>query len=174
MEFVFDTLIENRKIKFSSSIGQENTSAEHIYFLEETVKDPLFFRKRNADNKYITDGRNAVWPQSEYSILTAEWDIRKFVESWQFLSMNTFLMGNPYPQKKTGGRIILNHDGSNIAEYILAIRDADPDVFKGIIETIQFVLPYAVDIQPVIAQELEKMVYMQMNEQDFKVPGWLL
>ena len=88
--------------------------------------------------------------------------------------MNTFLMGNPYPQKKTGGKIILNHDGSNIAEYVLAIRSASPEIFQSIIDTMQFVLPYAKDIQPEITQELERMVYMQMSEQDFKVPGWLL
>ena len=35
-------------------------------------------------------------------------------------------------------------------------------------------MTYAKDIQPEITQELERMVYMQMSEQDFKVPGWLL
>ena len=176
MEFIFDAVIEKKKTKFSSSIGQD--LAEHIYFLEETVSYPQlpnnFLRKRTPDHKHITQGKEALWLRPELSILTAEAGIRKYVESWQFLSMNTFLMGNPYPQKKTGGKIILNHDGSNIAEYVLAIREAKPEVFRGIIETMQYVLPYAADIQPVITQELEKMVYMQLTEQDFKVPGWLL
>jgi predicted ATPase len=176
MEFIFNAVIEKKKTKFSSAIGQD--LAEHIYFLEETVSYPTlpnnFVRTRTPDHKYITQGREAPWLRPELSILTAEAGIRKYIESWQFLSMNTFLMGNPYPQKKTGGKIILNHDGSNIAEYVLAIREANPEVFRSIIQTMQYVLPYAADIQPVITQELEKMVYMQLTEQDFKVPGWLL
>jgi predicted ATPase len=176
MEFIFNAVVEKQKTRFSSAIGQD--LAEHIYFLEETVSYPQqpnnFVRKRTPDHRYITQDREAPWLRPELSILTAEAGIRKYVESWQFLAMNTFLMGNPYPQKKTGGKIILNHDGSNIAEYILAIRESKPEIFQGIIDTIQFVLPYAKDIQPEITQELERMVYMQMSEQDFKVPGWLL
>jgi len=176
MEFIFKTTIEKRKSDFSSAIGED--LAGHIYFLEETVSYPQlpnkFIRTRTPDHRYITQGKEAMWLQPEYSMLTAEREIRKYVEGWQFLSMNTFLMGNPYPQKKTGGSIKLNDDGSNIAEYVLEIRDKSPEVFRGIIETMQYVLPYAADIQPVITQELENMVYMQLSEQDFKVPGWLL
>lgn len=172
MEFIFNTMVDKRKTKFSSAIGQD--LAGHIYFLEEIFSNPTTKAKRTPDHQYTRQGSETLWLRPEQSILSAEADTRKYIESWQFLSMNTFLMGNPYSQKKTGGKIILNHDGSNIAEYVLAIRDAKPDVFRGIIETIQFVLPYAADIQPVITQELEKMVYMQLTEQDFKVPGWLL
>lgn len=176
MEFVFNAVVDKQKTRFSSAIGQD--LAEHIYFLEENVSYPQlpnnFVRKRTPDHRYITQDRESLWPRPELSILTAETGIRKYVESWQFLAMNTFLMGNPYPQKKTGGKIILNHDGSNIAEYVLAIRTASPEIFQSIIDTMQFVLPYAKDIQPEITQELERMVYMQMSEQDFKVPGWLL
>ncbi len=176
MEFIFNAVVDKQKTRFSSAVGQD--LAEHIYFLEETVSYPQlpnnFVRKRTPDHRYITQDREALWPRPELSILTAEAGIRKFVEGWQFLAMNTFLMGNPYPQKKTGGKIILNHDGSNIAEYVLAIRSSSPEIFQSIIDTMQFVLPYAKDIQPEITQELERMVYMQLSEQDFKVPGWLL
>ena len=173
MEFIFNGVIEKQKTRFSSAIGQD--LAEHIYFLEETVNLPnCLEKKRTPDHRVITKDGETLWLRPELSILTAEAGIRKFVENWQFLAMNTFLMGNPCQQKKTGGKIILNRDGSNIAEYLLSIRKASPEIFQGIIETMQFVLPYAKDIQPVITQELERMVYMQMSEQDFKVPGWLL
>lgn len=172
IEFIFNAIIEKEKIKFSTAIGQDFVG--HIYFLEESIKGTFRKVHRTPDHKYISEERETLWLQPEFSILSAERDIRRYVESWQFLSMNTFLMGNPYPQKKTSGKIILNHDGSNIAEYVLAIRETNPYVFRGIIETIQFILPYASDIQPVITQELEKMVYMQLSEQDFKIPGWLL
>jgi len=174
IEFTFNAVIEKQKNRFSSAIGQD--LLKHIYFLEETVRLPNNIEKKRTPDHHlrITANHDALWLRPELSILTAEAGIRKYVESWQFLAMNTFLMGNPYPQRKTGGKIILNHDGSNIAEYVLAIREDSPIVFQSIIDTMQFVLPYAKDIQPVITRELERMVYMQMSEQDFKVPGWLL
>jgi predicted ATPase len=88
--------------------------------------------------------------------------------------MNTFLMGQPFAQKKTGGAITLNKDGRNIAEYLLSIRDADLNAYTGILESLQTVLPYAKDLQPQVTRELEKAVYLQLTEQDFKLPGWML
>lgn len=178
MEFFFSVKLNTRRslnpLKFSSSIGQENTSKGDIYFLEEKVTYKQFERSRDADNNYITQGRKARWQTPDKSILTAEQEIKRYVESWQFLSMNTFLMGEAFPQKKTGGSITLNKDGRNIAEYLLSIRDKNIDAYHGIIETLQSVLPYAKDLQPQITTELEKMVYLQLTEQDFKLPGWML
>ena len=173
MEFIFNAVIDKQKTRFSSAIGQDQ--AKHIYFLEETVKLPNNSeRRRTPDDRYIMQNLEAFWLRSERSILSPETGIKKYVESWQFLAMNTFLMGNPYPQKKTGGKITLNQDGSNIAEYVWAIREANSEIFQNIIDIMQYVLPYAKDFQPVITEELERMVYMQMSEQDFKIPGWLL
>ncbi len=178
MEFTFNVKLNTKSplnpLRFSTSIAEDKSNNGLIYFIEEKVKYKQFERSRDADNHYITQEKQAAWDYPDQSILIAETETRKFVESWQFLSMNTFLMGNPYPQKKTGGKIILNKDGSNLAEYVLSIRDANPDVFEGIIETIKYILPYVSDIQPTITQELENRVYMQLSEQDFKLPGWLL
>lgn len=178
MEFSFNVKLNTKSslnpLRFSTSIAEDKSINGLIYFIEEKVKYKQFERSRDADNHYITQEKQAAWDYPDQSILIAETETRKFVESWQFLSMNTFLMGNPYPQKKTGGKITLNKDGSNLAEYVLSIRDANPDAFEGIIETIKYILPYASDIQPTITQELENRVYMQLSEQDFKLPGWLL
>lgn len=95
-------------------------------------------------------------------------------EFWQFLSLVPHEMGDPIPQKRTGGTIQLAKDGSNIAEYLLSIRRIDPAVVDGIVETLQVVLPYARDIQPALTSELERTVYLQLTESNFKLPGWLL
>ncbi|EON79270.1 hypothetical protein ADIS_0275 [Lunatimonas lonarensis] len=178
MEFAFNVKLATKSplnpTKFSTSIGQEISSAGNIFFIEEKVSYKLFERSRDADNNYITQDRKAPWQTPDKSILSAELEIRRFVESWQFLSMNTFLMGDPHSQKKTSGPITLHKDGRNIAEFLLSIRDKDIEVYKGILETLQYVLPYAKDLQPQITQELEKMVYLQLSEQDFKLPGWML
>lgn len=178
MEFIFNVKLATKSplnpLKFSTSIGQENNSVGNIFFIEEKVSYKQFDRSRDADNNYITQERKAPWQTPDRSILSAELEIRRFVESWQFLSMNTFLMGEAFPQKKTGGAITLNKDGRNIAEYLLSIREKNIDTYRGILETLQYVLPYAKDLQPQITTELEKMVYLQLTEQDFKLPGWML
>ncbi|MCG3167247.1 MAG: hypothetical protein POELPBGB_03034 [Bacteroidia bacterium] len=178
MEFIFNVKFNTKSalnpLKFSTSIAQENTSKGDIYFLEEKVSYKQFERSRDADNNYITQGKKAPWSSTDRSILSAELEIRRNVENWQFLSMNTFLMGQPFPQKKTSGKVLLAKDGRNIAEYLLSIRDKDTNIYNGILETLQSVLPYAKDLQPLVTRELEKSVYLQLSEQDFKLPGWML
>lgn len=95
-------------------------------------------------------------------------------DNWQFLSLVPHDMSNPVPQKRTGGMIRLAKNGSNVAEYLLSIRKINPDVVDGIVETLQYVLPYARDVQPALTSELERTVYLQMTEGNFKLPGWLL
>ena len=97
-----------------------------------------------------------------------------FVAQWQFVSLIAQAMGSPTPQKRTGGPTHLAKDGSNIAEYLLSIRRLDQSVFNSIVETLQYILPYARDLQPALTSELERTVYLQMTEGDFKVAGWLL
>jgi predicted ATPase len=178
MEFSFKGSLKSKKslsnLKFSSSIAQENIGKGNIYFLEETVSYNLFSRRRDSDNNYITQFKKTRWLKPDKSILSAELDLKRYIESWQFLSMNTFLMGEAFPQKKSGGSITLNKDGRNLAEYLLSIRDLDGRAFNGILETLQTVLPYAQDLQPQVTRELEKTVYLQLTEQDFKLPGWML
>lgn len=97
-----------------------------------------------------------------------------FIRRWQFLSLTPDAMGNPVPQRRTGGRVRLARDGSNIAEYLLDLRKKDLGRFDGLVETLRYVLPYAADVQPTATSELGRSVYVQMTEAGFKVPGWLL
>jgi predicted ATPase len=93
---------------------------------------------------------------------------------WQFMTMNPDIMGTPIPQKRTGGEIQLNKDGSNIAEYLSSIRNLSQSAFDDILETLQYVLPYAKDLQAVVTEELERAVYLQLTERECKIAGWLL
>jgi predicted ATPase len=97
-----------------------------------------------------------------------------FILGWQFVSLIPQMMGSPTSQKRTGGPILLAKDGSNIAEYLLSIRKLEQSTFDGIVETLQYILPYARDLQPMLTSELERTVYLQLTEGEFKVPGWLL
>jgi predicted ATPase len=100
-------------------------------------------------------------------------DLHENITRWQFLNLNPYAMVNPTPQKRSGGQIYLAKNGSNIAEYLLSIQSQNPSAFIGIIEALQYVLPYARDLQPKITSELERSVYLQLTEANFKVPSWL-
>jgi predicted ATPase len=110
-------------------------------------------------------------PEEEISSFT---EMYNSIKRWQFVNLNPAAMGDPRPRRRTDGRIDLANDGSNIAEYLLSIRQKDQAVFDGIVETLQYVLPYGKDLQSAITSELERTVYLQMTEGNFKVPGWLL
>ena len=96
------------------------------------------------------------------------------IDSWQFLALSPDRMGYPLPQKRTGGGVRLARDGSNIAEFLLELRELDQGAFDGIVEALSFVLPYARDLQPAVTSELERKAWLQLSEAGFKVPGWML
>ena len=101
-------------------------------------------------------------------------DYAELIESWQFLALVPDRMGYPLPQKRTGGGVRLARDGSNIAEFLLELRELDQGAFAGIVEALSFVLPYARDLQPAVTSELERKAWLQLSEAGFKVPGWML
>jgi len=107
-------------------------------------------------------------PYIDLDIMSAE------ISKWQFINLNPYLMGMPIPQKRSRQNINLSKDGSNIAEYLLSIYKLSKAAFDGIIETLQYVLPYATDLQTNITSELERNVYLELKEEDFELPGWLL
>jgi predicted ATPase len=196
IKFCLNFNIAGCNAKISTSIAQELDGKKTVYFLEEKYEgeslEPDYGNEPHKVSGLRTKHDALRLPDSIHYSIKYLWsfsqgsyepdtslfnraiEIAEYFRKWQFLSMNTFLMGNPLPQKQTGGIVTLNKDGSNVAEYILSIREADPEIFQGIVETMQYVLPYAKDIQPTITSELERLVYMQISEQDFKVPGWLL
>ena len=97
------------------------------------------------------------------------------VLAWQFLTLSPERMGLPVPQQRTKGAVRLASDGSNVADFLLDLRRQDANAFNGIVETMAFVLPYAKDIQPTLtSSEIERKAWLQLSEDTFKVPGWLL
>ncbi|HZO74406.1 MAG TPA: AAA family ATPase [Ktedonobacteraceae bacterium] len=99
--------------------------------------------------------------------------LREFIEKWQFISLIPQNMGSEKRQNLTMSQVKLEKDGSNIAEYLLHIQNSSPQVFESIIDTLRDVLPYSQDLQVALRYELDT-VYLQLTEENFKVPGWLL
>ena len=104
--------------------------------------------------------------------------VAEHVRGWQFLSLQPERMGLPVPQQRTGGRVRLARDGSNIADYLLDIQRLDAlhksSAMEGIVRTMAYVLPYARDLQAALTSELERKAYLQLTEGQFKLPGWML
>ena len=120
---------------------------------------------------FITDNASVNPRPAGFGVVT---DLFDDILWWQFLAMNPFPMGAPQPIHGSGRRVRLRQDGADIAEYLLDIRRLDEDAYEGIIEALQFVLPYLKDLQPALTSELQRSVYLRMQEEDFYVPGWLL
>jgi predicted ATPase len=101
-------------------------------------------------------------------------DWKETVRRWQFLAMEPNSMGAPVRQRMTGGPPILNRDGSNLEQYLHSLLESSVDAFSDLLEALKYVLPYARDVHVVITREIERMVYLEMNEEEFKIPDWLL
>ncbi|MBK5273701.1 MAG: AAA family ATPase [Desulfuromonadales bacterium] len=155
-----------------------NDSAANTMFISD---ERVTYPDKTIDSRYPIGVSNILKPfvyGNGRSFLTAPMprgsELTAHILGWQFLTMQPEVMGRPAPQQRTEGRIRLNSDGSNIADYLLDIRRIDKNAFDGIVETMAYVLPYARDLQPSVTSELERKAYLQMTEADFKVPGWML
>lgn len=103
-------------------------------------------------------------------------NLKEFVTPWQFLRLDPTSMTEPRLQRRSVKTITLNSDGSNIAEYLLSIRELDISAFDGIVDTLKTVIPYGRDLQPTITSELDRKVYLTLSEKNIKqkLPSWLL
>ncbi len=98
------------------------------------------------------------------------------IADWQFINFNPAVMGNPIPPRLSADRVKLEPNASNLGHYLLDLYKLDIDAFNGLVETLQYVLPYAKDlqVQATSPAELERRIYLKMTEGSFQVPGWLL
>ncbi|NER97688.1 MAG: ATP-binding protein [Symploca sp. SIO1B1] len=160
--------------KENLTVSSEKT-AKVIFERNENGKIFSKQSKIDAEESLIgqcIDGESII---SSFSVREkSDIDILQNISRWQFVNLNPYAMGWPRPQRRTDKQISLTNDGSNIAEYLLSIYKLDKEAFYGIIETLQYILPYAHDLQPTLTSELERSVYLQLTESDFQVPGWLL
>ena len=99
---------------------------------------------------------------------------RGWVSGWQFLTLNPYTMRFPLSQRRSRRNLRLKSDGSNVAEYLDEILQRFPEVFEGILEAVQYVLPYMRDLKPALTGVLGRRMHLEMTERDFRVMGWLL
>lgn len=130
-----------------------------------SVKDS---RDALRSGKALGEGRSVLTPRDKLR------PAYESIERWQFITLEPTRMGAARPATRVRGRVQLAHDGSNLAGYLLELSERAPDAFNGIVEAMQFVLPYAHDIRPVLPQgDIDRRVYLELTERDFSVPSWL-
>jgi len=154
--------VESDKSRSAYAIKSEKIECRDRTMLERLEHERVKFKTR----------WNAGFSMLVSSVYLLEY--ANLVESWQFLTLTPERMGYPLPQKRTGGRTRMARDGSNIAEFLLELRDQHPKAMEGIIEAMTFVLPYGRDLQPAVTSELERKAWLQLTEANFKIPGWML
>ena len=146
--------IQREDLKFKQSIHMQRNDRGKVSY------DPMPMNRRAPTN--LDDGESMMQDLGIGGL-----------GRWQFLTLAPQQMTEPVPQKRAGGDVRLTANGSNIAQYMSWIRATDQSAFAGILEAIQYVLPYARDLQPQLTSELERTVYLQMTEGGFKIPGWM-
>ena len=163
-----------RKVRRLSMTVNNDPAANRMLIASERITDLAGdFTERNVLDYMPPHGTGR-------SILTVPLDlgltmVSNEVLAWQFLTLSPERMGLPVPQQRTEGGVRLARDGSNVADFLHDLRRQDTRAFNGIVETMAFVLPYAKDIQPTLtSSEIERKAWLQLSEDTFKVPGWLL
>lgn len=158
-----EVFIEEESFKIGRKIIASRTDRGDIYYHQENPPQHI---------AQYSDGVSLI--SSPLLMDEIRTDILNNISRWQFVNLNPYLMGEPQPRKRTGKQIQFHKDGSNIAEYLLSIYQINQSVFQGIVETLQYILPYVRDLQTPLTSELERNVYLQLTESNFKIPGWLL
>ena len=164
---------------FDATLGINSTPAgNRVFIQEETIdnKNSLCFDRNQ------TEGTLTLARANPGKSVAREWlgaaPFTEFVQRWQFVLLNPDVMGEPRAQSRIGGRTTLAVDGSNLAEYLLDLGERSPAAFEEVVEAMSYVLPYAAEVQPKLADDLERRVYLELVEstpakKNFRVPGWL-
>ena len=178
ISFGISTKIEKASCRFDMKVNAK-PGMNGIFIQEENIIQPgnrVIHRASNGSVATISDGVTSSWERkvsSGKSVLPQK--LKSVISGWQFLALMPNHMGGPYPKKMTAnGNLNLNTDGSNLAQYLLMIRDKDTTVFNDIVETMKCVLDYAENFEPFETQEIQRTMLVQMLEKDFSIPGWML
>ncbi|MDD5478945.1 ATP-binding protein [Rhodoferax sp.] len=92
-----------------------------------------------------------------------------------FLRLNPDAIGQLQSVSRSGQRIRLASDGSNVAEYLIDLRERSPSAFEQITHALRYVLPYASDVEPkVLDAGIIRRSYVQLLESKYEIPGWLM
>ncbi|HBX51254.1 MAG: hypothetical protein A2275_17840 [Bacteroidetes bacterium RIFOXYA12_FULL_35_11] len=169
--------VENDRIVFleesidPTTFGTIKRDIDGQIFLEAVKEKNTLSYTNEKDSKWNIGMNTSLFSFDKIVDALIEHDIRE----WQFLRLNPEEMGEPYPQKRTSGLIHLNPSGNNVAEYLLSIKETSLSAYESILNTmVSSVLPYASDLQSELTSSVDRKIFLNLSEKNYKVPGWLL
>ncbi|OYU30812.1 MAG: hypothetical protein CFE39_11630 [Comamonadaceae bacterium PBBC2] len=102
-------------------------------------------------------------------------NVTRSLRSSLFLRLNPDSIGQLQSVSRSGQRVQLASDGSNVAEYLIDLRERSPSAFEQITSALRYVLPYASDVEPkVLDAGIIRRSYVQLLESKYEIPGWLM
>lgn len=177
IEFKLAGRFAGEAFSYSVAVTDRNNGSEILIEREDAQIGKVLAERDNSGRlrlKKKGQTRGSIKMLRTGESLIDEVPLKSYIEDWQILRLHSQVMGEPFARKLSRGRIRLNSDGSNIAEYLHEIREVSPSAFGGILDALRVVLPYSIDLQPSFTEEVQQMMYLQMTEQKFKIPGWML
>lgn len=163
-----------RKVQRVEMTVNNDPVADFMFIVDERINHGGgLFAERNAEHatQVFADGRSILSLPGD----VATKRVADQILAWQFLTLSPERMGLPVSQQRTKGAVRLANDGSNVADFLRDLRRQSQSAFDGIVETMAYVLPYAKDIQPTLSSsDIERKAWLQLGEDTYKVPGWLL
>lgn len=92
-----------------------------------------------------------------------------------FLRLNPDAIGQLQSARRSDRRVQLASDGANVAEYLIDLRERSAAAFEEVTYALQYVLPYASDVEPkVLDAGILRRSYVQLLEDRYEIPGWLM
>lgn len=188
MKFALNVKVDDVAAKLQLDVNTFN-QGNLLYIQREFYEKGLDFVERTAGSTGITGVHNSsgLQPDVERALKTlaggksllpylgAFDKITLALGNMLFLRLNPDTIGQLQSVKRSERRIQLASDGSNVAEYLIDLRERSPSAFEQVTQALRYVLPYASDVEPkVLDAGVLRRSYVQLLESKYEIPGWLM
>lgn len=161
-------VVEHESLKFDKRTMFESnvTVGEQFNFIEYLSLDQSLTRDYATGQLFGAD-QTGTGP---YAALV----FGQYVRSWQFLTLNAHIMGQPATVDRLNPIVRLFPEGQNVAALLRQVAK-DPERLNAVVDKMKYVLPYASDIQTRTIADFEQKIELQLYEegQQQPIPGWL-
>jgi len=131
-------------------------------------------RKEEFDPQQRGRGR----PRLTSQLFDLDWapDFRR----WLFINLNPHDIGQPRRRPESTGDEPHSKTGANLADILKDFLDTDPTGFDAMIDSLQYVVPYAANVRPDVTQDrverrsLIRLTESFKNSRNVSLPGWVL
>ena len=191
MKFVLNVALNKKSAKLKLDINTRD-AGNLLYIQNEQFEMGDYSLVRNAvgrrgrqslglvnSQNLNVDVQNALKTieggESLLPYLSAFNEITQGLRGMLFLRLNPDAIGQLQSVTRTERRIQLASDGANIAEYLIDLRERSSSAFEDVTRALQYVLPYASDVEPkVLDAGVLRRSYVQLLEDKYEIPGWLM